>query len=96
MAITLEQGQIEHMFIWTLFIVSVSRSGSYMLRNTLYSHDSEDDSYSEYSPDSGDFDIRPPKRQMALVTDSDSEIKNDACSSRKRSLYKIPCKYDIS
>ena len=53
---------------------------SYYLSNT-YTSVSEDDSSSEYTPDSDDVNIRPTKGQQTLVTDSDTESENETHSA---------------
>ena len=42
-----------------------------------YTSVSEDDTFSEYSSDSDNVDIRPRKRQKTLVMDSDMESENE-------------------
>ena len=51
----------------------------------IYTSSSEDDSFSEYSSDSDNVNIRPRKRQKTLVMHSDMESENEihdaeACS----------------
>ena len=49
--------------------------------SNIYTSVSEDDSSSEYTPDSDDVNIRPTKRQQTLVTDSDTESENETHSA---------------